>query len=103
MSTYQQQYEPGSQCPPPKTELRKTTCSQIPIGSGAASHHLMVLKYTLYSWQCVSTIICASQMVPTLENETTKNQVPIGSGAAGISLMVLKYTLYSLECASTII
>ncbi len=56
---------------------------------GVASITLMVLKYTLYSWEYVSTIIWAIQPVPTLENSTAKNWVMYGSGAASLYLMAL--------------
>jgi len=57
----------------PENSSAKIACSHVPIGSGAASHHLMVLKYTLYSWVCISAIIPASYLVPNLENSTAKN------------------------------
>jgi len=60
-------------CPPPKTQLRKIACSRVPIRSGAVSHDLMLLKYTLYSRVCVSTTTSARYVVPTPENSAAKN------------------------------
>ena len=88
---------------------QKLSCEMIPalpFGSGAAGHHLIVVKYTLYSLECVSALILVSYVVPTPKILAVKHCLLWCThqiGATSHHLMVLERALYSWECDSTVI